>query len=142
MTIRLRNRKGEDITWDEYRALMEGDGEDMTYYRVKQTDVGSYWVSTIWCGMAQKHDELFETAIFFGGHDGDLLTTERRATEEGALAAHDADVRGIQELVDRNIDFAGIVAYVRGERDELPNMEVMQFEVPNRVQEPGPEGGS
>ena len=76
--------------------------EDIEYKRVASTDIGPYWVSTVWLGidhnwLGDGPPIIFETMVFSKGerddpgyhglHDMDM---DRYATEEEALAGHEA----------------------------------------------------
>lgn len=87
------DRDGEEITMDEWANLFEND----EYKIVKKQTMFGNEVSTVWLGsdhgfgMAGK-PIIFETMIFGGEWD---QFEQRYATEEHALAAHNAIVNMI-----------------------------------------------
>jgi hypothetical protein len=119
VTMRIRNRQGEPISWEQFRELMNEE-----VYVVETTDVGSYWVSTTWCGLAIEDDALFETSIFGPSSSedsrGPLLVSDCTDTERKALKLHSDVVEQTAALLSQGIDFAGMVDYIRGKRDDKP----------------------
>lgn len=95
------NRKGEPIPAEEWSRLCVQEtwreGVD-SYTRVKDTDLGSYVVSTVWLGINERFGEgpplIFATMVL--GDDSRYVwvaeefdQTRRYATEAEALAGHE-----------------------------------------------------
>lgn len=88
------DREGKPISLQEWGRLHI----DETYVRVTDTDLGPYWVSTVWMGTNFGFGEgppiIFETMVFTTsardeGHAGPEFDTRRYATEAEALAGHE-----------------------------------------------------
>lgn len=73
---------------------------DMDYKRVAETQVGPYWISTVWLGIDHSFGSgppvIFETMVFATSEDmeslGPDLDMERYCTEEQARVGHEAMV--------------------------------------------------
>jgi hypothetical protein len=94
------NRKGEPITQAEWiKAHGDGTHEDFaTMRRVRETDIGPYWVSTVWLGLNHNYAPtgpplIFETMVFLREGEADVLGLEddcyRYSTEADAQQGHD-----------------------------------------------------
>jgi hypothetical protein len=88
------NRDGDKITTEEVNRLL-GDNE---YKIVKQTQVGSYFVSTVWLGLDHNYLSdgppiIFETMVFATSPNveglGPDLDSRRYSTEAQALEGHE-----------------------------------------------------
>jgi hypothetical protein len=87
------DRAGREITVEEFDRLL-GDPD---VRRVASTEVGPYWVSTVWLGLDHRFRGdgpplIFETMVFAGGEaDADMsgLDTRRWSTEEEARRGHE-----------------------------------------------------
>jgi hypothetical protein len=95
------DRQGNPLTLEEWDALL-GDYE---YKRVASTEIGPYWISTVWIGLDMNYTGhgppiIFETMVFSKSArdadrddpDRELLLEfdcERYATEEQALRGHE-----------------------------------------------------
>jgi hypothetical protein len=88
------DREGKPISLDEWGRLHE----DKSYLRVGNTDLGPYWVSTVWLGVDHRFGDgppvIFETMVFTTsardeGRAGPEFDTRRYATEAEALAGHE-----------------------------------------------------
>jgi hypothetical protein len=83
--VNLYDREGNSISMEQWMLLFE----DRRYQILKQTQIGSLRVSTVWLGI--DHDLfgyeplIFETMIFGSEEDEQW----RYATEQEALAHHD-----------------------------------------------------
>jgi hypothetical protein len=79
--------------WSRLKFLVPG------YFRVAETDVGPYWVSTVWLGFDHSFGGpvplIFETMVF--GEDGTAMNdyTDRYPTEATAKEGH----RQVADLV-------------------------------------------
>lgn len=90
------DRDGRPLDLVSWAQLFEDDA----YRRLRATDLGTYWVSTIWTGfdpgLGIDHGappRIYEMAIFAKTADEDPLRCDGRkyqyASEELALGAHD-----------------------------------------------------
>lgn len=85
------DRAGKPLSLEEWAALFESGGrEEMK--RVDATNVGGYWVSTVWLGLDHSFGGgpplIFETMVFNDEGEGDEVYMTRYATEEGARYGH------------------------------------------------------
>ena len=112
--LTYHDRAGDEITLEQYLRLF-GDDD---YKRVESTDVGPYWVSTVWLGLNHNFWEgpplIFETMVFATGDRDDEkdrglreFDVHRWSTEEAARAGH-----------------GEIVTLVRATLQEEPDMTV------------------
>lgn len=95
--IEYYGRDGKAMLREEAYAAMA----DMDYKRVAQTQIGPYWVSTVWLGLDHSFTQdgppiIFETMVFAVDRDDPTIETlgpemdcDRYATEEQALAGHE-----------------------------------------------------
>jgi hypothetical protein len=86
----LYDRDGQPITSEEFNALLELPTD---YRRVAATQVGPYWVSTVWLGVDHGWGRgaplIFETMVFAAeGEVGPDLDQLRYSTEAEARAGH------------------------------------------------------
>jgi hypothetical protein len=90
------DRDGKKISRYEFNRLLG----DMEYKRVAETQIGPYWVSTVWLGLDHQFGQgpplLFETMVFAVDRDdpgletlGPDLDCQRYSTEAEALAGHE-----------------------------------------------------
>ena len=96
----IYDRAGLPITMEEWGQLREIE----EYHRVGSTDVGEYWVSTVWLGLNHQFSPhgpplIFETMVFLKSQRDDVedrgladIDVVRYATEEEAQKGHDAMV--------------------------------------------------
>jgi hypothetical protein len=97
MTIDLYDREGNPISvarWDELLGNLD-------YKMVRQTQIGPYWVSTVWLGLDHNYfgdgpPLIFETMVFGITRDDPALDTlgpdidvRRYFTEEQAIEGHE-----------------------------------------------------
>lgn len=97
------DRQGKPLTLEEWANYnyIEGRGENKDYRRIRETTVGSYWVSTVWIGIDLSFGGLrpliFETVVFPKSRDAiesfEDRDMERYATEEEAIKGHNRMVR-------------------------------------------------
>lgn len=90
--------------------------EDMDYKRVASTDVGPYWVSTVWLGLDHRFigdgpPVIFETMVFAKGQRDDPqdhgltdIDCVRYCTEAEAKAGHEAMVLLVKATLQEEID--------------------------------------
>jgi len=89
-------RNGDEITMEQYGALLM----DPAYKVVEQTDIGPYWVSTVWLGLDHNWWDgpplIFETMVFANGQRDDPdergltdFDMHRWSTEEEARRGHE-----------------------------------------------------
>lgn len=85
--------------WTEQMSEVNKLLGDIKYKRVVATNVGKYWISTVWLGTDMSFDLqpnhkplIFETMVFKKG-DSAGLDMERYSTEKEALAGHKALVK-------------------------------------------------
>ena len=94
------DRQGQPITFARWVFLAEPRyGGDYPFLADDRLADGIR-VSTIWAGIAMRHDEppmIFETAVFL---DGKLVQAQGYSTEDEAMATHTTLVRSL-ELVGR-----------------------------------------
>lgn len=100
----IYDRAGLPIDIDEWGRLREIED----YHRVGSTDVGEYWVSTVWLGLDHNFSRhgppiIFETMVFLKSQRDDPddrgladIDVVRYATEQEALAGHQAMVLLVQ----------------------------------------------
>lgn len=92
-------KNGDPITIEQWGPLHA----DPEYMRVGQTQVGPYWVSTVWLGMDHGWGKgppvIFETMVFAAVRDDPELETlgpdmecRRYCTEAEAIAGHEETV--------------------------------------------------
>lgn len=90
----IYDREGHLITMEKFDALLA----DEDYVRVAQTDVGPYWVSTVWLGLDHSlggyPPVIFETMVFVKdetSEDRKLLDLDaaRYSTEHEARVGHE-----------------------------------------------------
>jgi hypothetical protein len=87
------DRQGNPISYEEYGELLRPD-----YKRVAETTLpNGVWVSTVWLGLNHSFSDdgppiIFETMAFADANVGAELNMARYATEEEALAGHEAMV--------------------------------------------------
>ena len=84
------DRNGMPISMERWLTLWREERH------VDQTEIGDWWVSTVWLGLdhgfGPNHKPLiFETMIFEGGDATDLYM-DRYSTEEDAHAGHEVAV--------------------------------------------------
>ena len=111
---RYYDKKGHPIAFCAWAVLYESRKEDGGgYYRVAQTTVGPWWISTVWLGMDHnfgfvRHDEerppiIFETMIFWHGPEGGEPDHDRPMARYSTLAqarrGHANAVREYRRLV-------------------------------------------
>ena len=105
---RYFNRKGERITQAEWIAAVgdERRHDFETYRRVAETDIGPYWVSTVWLGLDHNFSSkgpplIFETMVFPGESDPLGIGEDcwRYSTEAAAHRGHDERVHEIEVLL-------------------------------------------
>jgi hypothetical protein len=96
VTIDLYDRDGNPITMEQWNTLLG----NFDYKIVRQTQIGPYWVSTVWLGLDHNYFSspplIFETMVFGVTRDDPMLDTlgpdiecVRYATEEQAIAGHE-----------------------------------------------------
>jgi hypothetical protein len=82
----------------EWAALHVND----EYIIVKQEDVGSFWVSTVWIGLdmsgSYREPLIFETMVF--QDDMQAVLQQRYATEEEAKKGHDQIVNDLKKSLE------------------------------------------
>lgn len=101
------DRQGNAISYDEYVRLRY---QDESYWRVAETYVGPYRVSTVWLGVDHHFGRgtlaIFETMVFAEESIADERGThwdhyqDRYATEAEALAGHAKVVELLREHYD------------------------------------------
>ena len=90
------NREGEVISADQWGELLG----DMEYKRVLETQIGPYWVSTVWIGLDYNWGEgpplIFETMVFATDSTdperdtlGPDMDCRRWSTEQEARRGHE-----------------------------------------------------
>lgn len=99
MTVNWYDREGRPITMDEWVTLL-GDGD---YKRVAESNVGEFWVSTVWMGL--DHDIsggklIFETMVWEVGTATIVYGPVRYSTLAAAKAGHDWIVNGMKRRRD------------------------------------------
>lgn len=88
------DRAGQQISLESWAALHSG----MSYKRVNETQIGPYWVSTVWLGINHGFGSgpplIFETMVFANTDEtlGPDLECRRYSTEAEARAGHDETV--------------------------------------------------
>ena len=84
------DRDGEPISALEWAHLFE----DRVYRRVAETTLSNgRWVSTVWLGLNHgdsRHLLIFETMVFPSEGDRGELDCDRYATQDEAIAGHEA----------------------------------------------------
>src|SRR5262245_3745794 len=118
------DKNGVPITMAQFTEL-KFEIED--YHRVGSTDIGPYWVSTVWLGFDHRFSGqgppiIFETMVFpkaerddpayHGLHEFDTM---RYCTEEEALAGHEEMCTLIRATMQEELDHAD-----GGGRADLP----------------------
>ncbi len=98
------DKEGQPISIEEWERLHS----DMDYIRVGTTDVGPYWVSTVWLGLDHSWMEgsppiIFETMVFLKGQRDDPedrgladIDVVRYSTLQQAQEGHQAMVLLVQ----------------------------------------------
>jgi len=80
------NKRGEEIDIMEWTELTE----DEEYRKIKQENVGKYFISTVWIGLNHNFGDgeplIFETMVF-GGKESDL-DMDRYSTLKEAEKGH------------------------------------------------------
>jgi hypothetical protein len=99
VTVRYYDRRGVEISHEEYMALLY-DG-DLDYKRVAETDIETenVWVSTVWLGMDHGYGMdggdplIFETMVFATLETDELdmggIWVDKSASEAEAQATHE-----------------------------------------------------
>jgi hypothetical protein len=105
------NRHGEPIELMVWAHLVD----DREYATIEQTQVGPYWVSTVWLGidhnfLGKGPPVIFETMVFAVNRDDPTLETlgpdmdcRRYCTEEAAKAGHDEMVLLIEATLNEEV---------------------------------------
>lgn len=96
------DRLGVRISLREWAVLMD----DLAYKRIAGTDVGRWWISTVWLGMDHglggilgEPPLIFETMVFDrDGAPGDDWEMRRYSTEEQARQGHEEMVQLVETL--------------------------------------------
>lgn len=110
MSVDWFDRQGNPMTFEDYLERMSPltEQQRMDYKRVAQTQVGPYWISTVWLGLDHGFDGkkriIFETMVFDRPEDDNWVALnkvmdpsysefaeiecQRYSTEEEALAGH------------------------------------------------------
>ncbi len=96
------DRQGHPITLARYAWLIGYHTRTEVYKRIALDDIGLYRVSTVWLGANHNWTGvgppiIFETMVFLAGSSEDW-GMHRYATEEQALAGHEAVCAEIREL--------------------------------------------
>jgi hypothetical protein len=103
------DREGKPISLHEFCRLL-GNEE---YKRVAETQVGPYWISTVWLGINHNFSRtgppiIFETMVFATGPDVDGLGPDmdcyRWSTEAEALAGHEEVVTLVRATTQETFD--------------------------------------
>ncbi len=107
VSIPYFNRKGEEITMDEWATLFE----DKEYKVVRKTTVRKSEVSTVWLGSDHGYGMsdkpiIFETMVFGGIWD---QFEQRYTTEKLAVLGHDTIVGMIEFYEGSKIEVEGWV---------------------------------
>lgn len=96
----LYDRQGAPISMERFTELLS---QASNYRRVAETQVGPFWVSTVWLGLDHSFGSgpplIFETMVFAGDHDlgdGRERDCRRYTTEAEALEGHAATVLLLQ----------------------------------------------
>lgn len=99
------DRDSKPIPMCAWAVLFE---DRMDYGRVRATDVGKWWISTVWLGMDHNWNPngpplIFETMIFWHGEEGAEPDHDRYqarySTEKQARRGHAQAVREYRKLV-------------------------------------------
>jgi hypothetical protein len=108
------NRQGERISTEQANEYLG----DMEYKRVAETQIGPYWVSTVWLGLDHSFMEgpplIFETMVFATdstdptretlGPDVDCM---RYSTEQEALKGHEDMCTLVRATYQGELDYEG-----------------------------------
>lgn len=94
--------EGQPITADQWAQLRETDAP-----RVALTEVGDYWISTMWTGLDQSIPGIgipltYETMAFKGNHLEGVGDRRIYATRQQAEAGHAEVVAEIQQLIEQD----------------------------------------
>jgi hypothetical protein len=97
MSLDLYDREGNPISMAQWAGLLE----NLDYKVVEQTQIGPYWVSTVWLGLDHNYMKraaplIFETMVFGITRDDPMFDTlgpdidcRRYSTEEQAMEGHE-----------------------------------------------------
>lgn len=103
------DRDGKPLSLMEWARLYSNE----EYKRVAETQVGSYWVSTVWLGIDHNFSRvgpaiLFETMVFATSSDmeglGPDMDCHRWSTEAEALAGHEEVVTLVRATLQEELD--------------------------------------
>ena len=102
------DRQGNPLSLEEWTARLADEG----YKRVAETQVGPYWISTVWLGLdhsfAGGPPLIFETMVFATSPDvsgpGPDLECRRWSTEAEALAGHEEFATLVRATVQETFD--------------------------------------
>lgn len=93
----FKDKEGKTITRDEWSALIE---KGLEYSAIKQENVGHYFVSTVWLGLAHVKGNFFETMIFRDGEEDPLdQKIYRYGSLEEAKEGHLRVVSAVNEYI-------------------------------------------
>ena len=89
------DRAANPISREEWVDLFESWPDPR---RVASTEVGKFWVSTVWLGIDHRFGGggpplIFESMVF---HDGEERDMRRYTNEDAALAGHDQLVAAVR----------------------------------------------